>query len=173
MVKRTRYAPSRRKRTTPRDELALPFARVTPETPGAWGERGNAPSATASGEIVVDEPPATEAQRQEVRDRGIARALEQSLRHVDVELDDDYDVHCVQHPDRPTWFVVVWAQGARARARAAGRGPEGDVLDSARYIAGGELVWYPRRAEHQLDDDARARIARAVIAAVDAAGGAT
>jgi hypothetical protein len=167
----------KRKRTTPRDEqlLPLPFAKVSPDTPGAWGqtERGNNPPPVA-GEVLVDQVEPEQVAARLDAAGAVAMSNAPSLRHVDVEVDDDYDVHCVQHPDRPTWFVVVWARGARERARAAGRGPEGDVLDSARYLAGGELFWYPRRGEHQLDDDARARIARAVVAAVDTAtGGAT
>jgi hypothetical protein len=90
--------------------------------------------------------------------------------HVVVEL-DDVEVHCVQHPGRPTWFVVVWPAGARERARAAGRGPEGDVIGSATYVAGEALQNWRGSAvgdELQLDAAKRAVIAHAVVRAVDA-----
>lgn len=167
VTKRTRYAPSRRKRTTPRDELLpLPFARVSPDTPGAWGqtERGNNQPPVAG--VIVDEPTLQRDDarlQQTIADASALRDTQATV-HVTIEL-DGLDVACVRHPDRPTWFVVVWPEGARERARAAGRGPEGDVLAQAVYVVGRELWW---RRDPKLDDSARAIVAHAVVRAVDA-----
>lgn len=82
---------------------------------------------------------------------------------ITIEL-EDLEVRIAKHPDRPVWFVVVWPAGARARALAQGRGPEGEVVAFAYHVAGVLGSW--RFAGDPLERRAIETIAHAVTRVV-------
>lgn len=182
VTKRTRYAPSRRKRTTPRDRdlLPLPFARVSPDTPGAWGssERGNNQEPVA-GELVVDDDAVADkpgwSELEHLDDGTMARAKEEAranpgkavaLQPADterftVEL-PGFEVECVRHLDRPrTWIIGVWP---------AERSGSTHIRGACTIVDG-----VPRGWRGDIDRENQAVVARAVCIAIDERekGGAT
>lgn len=100
---------------------------------------------------------------------GLAAAVVDTIAdtRVDVEL-DALDVSCIRHPDRAQWFVVVWPPGARARARAEGRGPEGDVIASATYVDGNAPKNWRVRQGADLTTSQLAIVGHAVVRAIAA-----